>query len=491
MNRLLTVSRAARLVGVSRGTLQKKIQDGELNSFEGMVDIDELTAAYPNVEVEDTAMLEKIEQIIENALKRARGEKLRKLLAPDLSTLASRVAELSSELANSKASEQRYARLLDQTLEKLRQISTASNSTLAELLNWLQQERDKAPEVRESARLIAQDTLLRMIAAQVHLMPSGHEFFVEGNNSILESALSAGLAMNYGCSNGNCGKCKSRLISGEVKKIHDHEYELSTAEEQQGYILACSNTAVTDIVLAAEEALSIEDIPPQTIQARVDEIEHLSRDILVLQIKTPKTHRLRFLSGQKLTLTADATISETLHIASCPCNDRFLQFHVKRDPSSAFASRIFETTRINDPIRLDGPTGKFVLNQQLNLPIIFIALDTGFAPIKSLIEHAMTLDSSEQYHLFWIVCGHQTHYLHNLCRAWTDALDNFRYTPLEIESETDMNGLRNQLRQLSRLYHDLAEYQIYVAGPHKLVHATEEYVLSRQFPQQQFFSETV
>ena len=35
MPRLITLSRAARLVGVKRGALQKKIQQGELRTFEG------------------------------------------------------------------------------------------------------------------------------------------------------------------------------------------------------------------------------------------------------------------------------------------------------------------------------------------------------------------------------------------------------------------------------------------------------------------------
>mgnify|MGYP000532494315 CR=1 FL=1 len=36
MPRLITLSRAARLVGVKRGALQKKIRDGELRTFEGI-----------------------------------------------------------------------------------------------------------------------------------------------------------------------------------------------------------------------------------------------------------------------------------------------------------------------------------------------------------------------------------------------------------------------------------------------------------------------
>ena len=135
MPRLLTVSRAARLVGVSRGTLQQQIQDGVLPSFEGQVDIDDLTRAYPQVQLEDNAVMEKIENIIDNALKRARGEKLRKLLAPDLSTLAARVASLSKELAKTKHHNQWLNDVIKQTQDKLLELEQTANpgSALAAL----------------------------------------------------------------------------------------------------------------------------------------------------------------------------------------------------------------------------------------------------------------------------------------------------------------------------------------------------------------------
>lgn len=226
MDRLLTVSRAARLVGVSRGTLQKQIQDGDLPSFEGMVKLEDLNQAYPNVEVEDNSMLEKIEHIIDNALHRARGDKLRKLLTPDLGTLAARVSQLSKELAAARFSAENMQQLLKETRQRLDDIQNQPEpqSQLQQLAAWLDSSLAEAEQAPNPAQLLTHDTLLRVILAQVHIMPSGHEFFVEGNNSILDAALSAGIALNYGCSNGNCGKCKARLISGEVRKIRDHEY---------------------------------------------------------------------------------------------------------------------------------------------------------------------------------------------------------------------------------------------------------------------------
>ncbi|NOX92551.1 MAG: 2Fe-2S iron-sulfur cluster binding domain-containing protein [Gammaproteobacteria bacterium] len=54
------------------------------------------------------------------------------------------------------------------------------------------------------------------MAARIKVQPGNHEFWLEGNNSILNAGVHAGLALNNGCTNGNCGLCKARIISGSV-----------------------------------------------------------------------------------------------------------------------------------------------------------------------------------------------------------------------------------------------------------------------------------
>ena len=111
MARYLTLSRAARLVGIKRGALQKKIRAGELSTFEGMLELNELLRVYPNVEVEDSAMMERMDRFIENAwIKIAKST----AILPDAETLLTRVSLLSQELAAAKAEVNRYAELVDQ-----------------------------------------------------------------------------------------------------------------------------------------------------------------------------------------------------------------------------------------------------------------------------------------------------------------------------------------------------------------------------------------
>ncbi|SEL48840.1 hypothetical protein SAMN05216262_11226 [Colwellia chukchiensis] len=73
---------------------------------------------------------------------------------------------------------------------------------------------------------------------------------VRGNNqqSILAQGEDAGLLLPYSCRAGMCGSCKVKLEQGQVQQACQDG--LSDAERQQGYILSCSSTPLTDVVIS-------------------------------------------------------------------------------------------------------------------------------------------------------------------------------------------------------------------------------------------------
>jgi CDP-4-dehydro-6-deoxyglucose reductase len=428
MPRYLTLSRAARLVGVRRGALQAKIRSGELAAFEGMVSEEDLVRAYPEAHLEDNAFLERLEAIKEAAFAR----RVRERVAPSPEVLMARLAEL-----------ERYCAILE--------------------------ERLRAP-------LFARERLLRMMSAHVQVKPSGHEFFVDGNDSLLEAALRAGLSLDYGCSAGSCGKCKARVVSGEVHRLRHSDYAFSAAEKAAGVVLMCCHTAATDLVIEAREAHGAADMPLQTIDARVKAVSPMGEDMRLLHLQTPRSNRLRFLAGQSVRLALGAGAAASFPVASCPCDERNLHFHVRRRAAEAFAERVFAGLKDVDTVRVEGPRGEFVLDEDSTRPLVFVAFDTGFAPVKSLIEHAMALDASESLHLYWIAGGEGGHYLDNLCRSWGDALDNFHYHPIAAQAV---------LWPLLRDHPRLADSDVYVAGPAQAVHAAEFALLEHGVPRAQ------
>jgi CDP-4-dehydro-6-deoxyglucose reductase len=71
----------------------------------------------------------------------------------------------------------------------------------------------------------------------------------------------------------------------------------------------------------------------------------------------------------------------------------------------------------------------------------------------------MSLEIAEAMYLYWAADG-VGHYQDNLCRAWTDALDDFVYQPMAVAS-----GPANVAEAILAHHPNLVRADIYAAGP--------------------------
>jgi CDP-4-dehydro-6-deoxyglucose reductase len=457
MSHYLPLSRVARLVGQPRSEIQRMIHNDELVTFDGMVDMNELLRVFPDVSWEDDGEFRRVQEIKEKAF----GKRVYERALPDKEVLAERLFELGKEFAAAKTLLLHYHEVLRFMGDKLNDVAetggAATQDAVTGLKQWLKRELNAAPREAERAEaLLAQESVMRIMSAQVTIQPSGHEFFVEGNDTLLEAGLRAGIPLNYGCSNGNCGDCKARLVSGQIKKVHPHDYVIKEAEKANGAFLLCSYTAITDVVIEAA-VYGASDIPEQGITTKVKAVEMLGDGMAALHLTAPRSQRLRFLAGQHVTLSIDDAEGE-YYVASCPCEDRHIEVHVRRD-NRGFSRKVFDNLRREEPVRLEGPHGEFVMKLDSRRPVLFIAWEDGFAPIKSLIQHAMSLEIAEAMYLYWAADG-DGHYQDNLCRAWTDALDDFIYQPMPNNS-----GPKAVAEAILAHHPDLRRADIYAAGP--------------------------
>jgi CDP-4-dehydro-6-deoxyglucose reductase len=117
------------------------------------------------------------------------------------------------------------------------------------------------------------------------------------------------------------------------------------SERQQGYTLLCAHSAASEtLVLETLEAVGPADILPQEQVVKVKAIAPLAPDTLHLQLQTSRGSRLRFLAGQSVTLglaEEGSDVAAAYPVASCPCDDRNLSFHVPRRDGDAFALWLF------------------------------------------------------------------------------------------------------------------------------------------------------
>lgn len=297
----------------------------------------------------------------------------------------------------------------------------------------------------------------------VRVQPDGRRFPVSGTESILEAALRAGLPVDYGCSSGTCGRCRARLVSGDVSPIRNQDFAFSMREKGEGWILLCTQTPDSDVVVEAPVAGDAQEIPVQELTVKLRRLERVGSDLMILHVQTPRSRRLRFLAGQFATLSLAGVGDLNLSIASCPCDDRHLEFHLRRVRDEPVSQALFERLRTGASLEIRAPQGRFVLEENRPGPLILIAFDTGFSAIKSILEHATAQESERVIHLYWLACGPEGRYLDNLCRSWRDALDEFTYTPLDFVSGRD--GMDILVDRIAADHPDLDACAVYVCAP--------------------------
>ena len=92
-------------------------------------------------------------------------------------------------------------------------------------------------------------------------------------------------------------------------------------------------------------------------------------------------------------------------LANAPHDDELLQLHVRNYRGGTFAEHVFTQMKERDILRFEGPLGTFFLREDSDKPIIFVASGTGFAPVKSILEHVFHVRNSSgnerQMVLYW------------------------------------------------------------------------------------------
>ena len=133
---------------------------------------------------------------------------------------------------------------------------------------------------------------------KVTLQPSGHQIDVSEGESILTAALRQGFVLPYGCKNGACGTCKGKLIAGEVDYGEYQKKALTDLERAHGKALFCQAKPLGDVVIEARTIGAAKDIQVKMLPCRVQKLDRLADDVMVVSLKLPANERLQFLAGQ-------------------------------------------------------------------------------------------------------------------------------------------------------------------------------------------------
>ncbi len=329
---------------------------------------------------------------------------------------------------------------------------------------------------------------------QITLEPSGHAFTAEDGETILNAALREGFALPYGCRNGACGSCKGKILKGEVDYGHYQAGAFKDEEKAQGKALFCRARPLTDVVLEVREIGAAKDIHIRTLPCRVQKMEKLADDVMVLQLKLPANERLQFLAGQYLDFLLKDGRRRSYSIANPPHDDNLIELHIRHLPGGHFSDRVFTEMKEKDILRLEGPLGSFFIREDSDKPMIFLAGGTGFAPIKAMLLHAFASATPRPMALYWGVRSRKDLYLGDLPVAWQQEHANFSFIPVlsAPRPEDAWIGRTGYVHEAVLAdFKDLSGCQVYACGAPAMVEAARQsFTRTRGLPEEEFYADS-
>jgi len=290
--------------------------------------------------------------------------------------------------------------------------------------------------------------------------------------TILDAGLRAGVPLPFDCRSGGCGKCKARLAYGRVDYGSYQHAMLTEAERAAGKLLLCCATPRSDLEIEYEPQELPGRIPAQVWNATVERLERLAPDVMRVILRLEAGRRIAFYAGQYLNVLLEDGERRSFSFATAPQESERIELHIRRIPGGRYTTRVFERMQPGDAVRFEGPLGSFILREDSEKPIIFVAGATGFAPVKSMLEHAFARGLRRRMILYWGVRKLRDLYLAELPRQWAREHANFSFVPVLSEPEQGWGGRTGLVHEaILADFPDLSGHQVYACGSAGMVEA--------------------
>ena len=330
----------------------------------------------------------------------------------------------------------------------------------------------------------------------ITLQPANRQFSVERDEAILPAAIRQGIGLPYGCRDGACGSCKSRLLQGRV--IHGaHQLKaLSVAEEEAGLILTCCAAPQTDCVVEARSVPGAGEYPVLKLPSRVLSIERPAADVAVLRLQLPANQNLKYRAGQYVEFILRDGARRSYSMANAPHlvgSPPAIELHLRHMPGGKFTDHVFSAMKEKDILRMEGPFGSFFLREESSKPIVMLASGTGFAPIKAMLQQLQQSASPRPTVLYWGSRRRADLYQHDWCVALAAEMPSLSYVPVLSESlpEDHWTGRTGFVhRAVMQDWPDLSAHQVYACGAPVMVESAErDFVSLCGLPADEFFAD--
>lgn len=248
---------------------------------------------------------------------------------------------------------------------------------------------------------------------------------------------------------------------------------------------------------SAEIVIEAREIKPPTTQneiknlpSRIERLDRLAPDVMAVFLRILAREQFNYLAGQYLDIMLPQNRRRSFSIANPPHDAELLELHVRRVSRGEFTQQLFSGAAANTLIRIEGPLGQFWFREESRRPALLIGGGTGYAPLRAMLRHLLERGDRRPLHLYWGAQSRVDLYEDALVREWTARYPNFKYTPVlsNPRPEDAWDGRTGLVHKAVLEDHvDIAEFDVYTAGPPAMIEAIRHEFIARGLPRDQLF----
>ena len=332
---------------------------------------------------------------------------------------------------------------------------------------------------------------------QLHLNDEPQPVAVRAGETLLDALEGAGYRMRKSCRNGVCEICEMRLQRGTVKQRYPRATYNNNNAAENVRVLACTATPLTDVWVNIEGLIAPGEQSVKKLVCDIKGIESLNHDVYRVRLQLPATGSLaiEFSAGQYLDVVLPDGKQASFSIGSAPEQGRDLELHIRHIPDSDMSNAIMDHLKSESTVELELPKGDCFLQAKALNPdthFIFGAASTGFAQVKSVVEHLLANQVPNPITIYWGARIEEDMYLERLPQQWEVEHANLTFVPVVSEPENSPNwkGRTGLLPEaVLEDFADLSGVEIFASGSPAMVYALLDAAETRGFNEKQMHSD--
>lgn len=326
----------------------------------------------------------------------------------------------------------------------------------------------------------------------------GRQIKGRSGETLFDSLNRHGYKLRVGCKNGVCEICEVSLLQGEIVQRYPVKHlTLDQSLNVEESVLACTCQPLSDVRVKIEGLKCPGELSVKKLLCDIASIEKLNSDVFRVRLMLPATASLaaEYYAGQYLDLILPDGKQASFSIGSAPEQGRNLELHIRHMPDSDMSNSIINHLQTEKTVEVEIAKGDCYLQVQNIKPetrLIMAAASTGFAQVKSVVEHLLANQFSNPIHIYWGARVEEDMYLHNLPLQWLSEHTNVHFEAVVSEPESSL-GWKGRTGLLPAAiiedFDNFDDVEIFTSGSPAMVYALLDACEEKGFSEERMHSD--